>query len=183
MLTKRIFIGNFIRSKQLDELFEQVRYYINPTGRFKWTRSIENLHITFHFFGAVETIKIPLIQDALSGILEEEFAIHIRITALQYFNRKHKPAVLYAKIEDQSGKLTALYSDIQQKLSDAGLIEKINPHFVPHITLARIKSVSDDFYNELKIFNDNWDEISIEKIKPQIIESILSPQGALYKAL
>ncbi len=183
MNNKRIFCGSFIRHNELDEIWEQARYYLDETGRFKWTRTAANLHITFHFFGDTEADKIEKIKNILVDVLDKRFEIPIQITGLDFFKRRNKPAVLYAVVNDKTGKLSKLYLDIQQSLFNEKLIEKINRRFVPHITFARIKSVSNDFYDELEVFNNQWNIIDIPEIKPQLIESVLLPKGALYKAL
>jgi 2'-5' RNA ligase len=183
MTDKRIFVGAFTYHPDLDDLFEQAKNYLEPTGRLKWTRTTLNLHITFHFFGKMPIDKIIKIQEILKDINPKYSDLKCNVNGLDFFSKKGKPSVLYAKVDDYTGKLVNYYSTLQQQLYENNLIEKTGNFFIPHITFGRIKSVKNDFYKDINIFNEQLTDINILNLKPVIIESILSPQGALYQEL
>ena len=179
MKTSRIFLGSFTRHPGLDQLYFDAQKLLSPTGKFKWTRTPENLHLTFHFFGEIPLDKIHLIQTGLNDILGRKFPVNLRINEVSFFKRKHKPAVLFAKIEPNKA-LTDLYHTIQDRLCQNRLIAEKNTRFVPHITLARIKKVQPDFDTKITSLKPE-NPIIINEVTPEIIESILAPEGALYK--
>jgi len=181
METRRIFTGSFIRHQDLYDLFESVKNRMNDTAKIKWTRSPENLHLTWHFFGDRSLQDINRIEEVVKNSFSDNQAIDFTIDKLGYFNRKGKPAVLYAGVTDSSGKLQDLYQKIQKELYKAGLIDQVNKRFVPHITLGRIKKVSPEFYEQIQKINAEIQPIPVKNIKVENIESILSPQGALYQ--
>jgi len=182
MLQKRIFTGSFIQDNQLNDLFYKVQFNIDKTGKFKWTRTPENLHITFHFFGDMLLGKINKLQTVLSDVLNKEHHINIEMTGLDFFTRKAKPSILYAGIKPNEA-LKSLYHQIQDLLYKHHFIQEKNNKFVPHITLARIKHVTPEFYKNLESFNQSFNPIIINNIKVDIIESVLEPEGALYRAV
>ena len=175
----RVFLGSFTRHPALNQLYFDAQKLLSPTGKFKWTRTTENLHLTFHFFGEMPLEKIHLTQTGLQDILEQTFPVNIHINEVSFFKRKGKPAVLFAKIEPDKA-LTDLYHNIQERLWQNGLITEKNPRFMPHITLGRIKNVQADFYTKLTSLRLE-NPIIIPEVTPEIIESILYPGGALYK--
>ncbi len=178
---KRIFLGSFVKEKPLYDLFEHVQVVFNRETLIKWTRTPENLHLTWHFFGETPLKKIYQIQEALYDVLDKQFIVDVHITGIDFFNRRNKPAVLYAVLSDSSGRLQHLFDQIQHQLYVHQLIQQPAERFVPHITLGRIKKVSSNFYDVLKVTNEQFQFIAVKIVIPQIIESILTPHGALYK--
>jgi len=183
MNQKRIFIGSFTPHPDLFALFERTKAVFNDKGKFKWTKRPENLHLTYHFLGNTPVEKIAVLKEILSDILHQDFEVNIRITGLAYFERRHKPTVLYARIEDKEQKLKQIYMEIENRLFQAGFIDEIKEHFVPHITLARIKKVNKEFYEAVKSFNNQGITICIKELQVDIIESVLLPDGAEYRPL
>jgi len=183
MNQKRIFLGSFTHHSLLFDFFELTKEKMHDTARIKWTRTPENLHFTLHFFGDMPVNKIQLLQRVLSGILDENYDLPFTISGLKYFKRKAKPAVLYADIDDVSGELEKLYLEIQNLLLQHGFIDQVKFSFTPHITFGRIKNVEPSFYEKIRIINNDFKQITINSVFPVIIESILSAEGALYRAL
>jgi len=183
MKQKRIFLGSFTHHPELFKLWGHTKEILQDTSVIKWTRRPENLHFTLHFFGDMPIDKIIDLQKILSGIIEVNHEILFQITSLKFFKRKGKPAVLYAHIDDTTGELEKLYLEIQEILFQNGFVEHIKTSFVPHITFGRIKKVSPLFYEEIDSLNKNFKIINFDKFCPQIIESVLSPEGALYRPL
>jgi len=180
---KRIFIGSFTHHPLLYDFFDLTKKVLYETAIIKWTRTPKNLHFTLHFFGEMPVKKIQLLQRIMIGILNRNYDIRFKITGLKYFKRKGKPAVLYAHIEDENGELKKLYLEIQNLLFQHGFIDQIKFSFVPHITFGRIKKVEPSFYEKITILNKDFEHIVVNNVCPVIIESVLSPEGALYRPL
>jgi len=183
MKEKRIFIGSFVRQPDLFDLFSRAKNVFRNKGKFKWTKRLENLHLTYHFLGNTPEEKLLLLEEILADLLNKNFEVNISITGLGYFERRGKVTVLYAKIEDNEQKLKSIYREIEKRLFRAGFISEIKEHFTPHITLARIKKVEDKFFDEIDKFNKQKINIKIKELQIDIIESVLLPDGAEYRAL
>ncbi len=181
-MNKRIFIGSFIPAKKLIIDFENIRKNFDKVSKIKWTRTTDNFHITYIFLGETTENHIFEIDKFISKIFPSNIEINIQVKSLSYFKRKNKPSVLYANVIDNSNKLKEIHKQLVDFLFDRGIIQSKTTRFNPHITLGRIKNVDNDFYKEIEKYNNiKFDEIN--DIKIEIIESILSPQGALYKSV
>jgi len=181
MTSKRVFIGSFTKHRALTDLFEKAQQLLDKTGRFKWTRMPENFHITFHFFGKMPTDEIDRLQKVLAPVLQKKLKIEIAVTGLAYFSKKSNPTVLYAKLAPNEA-LNNVFLEIQNILYQHKFTAEKNTRFTPHITLARIKKTDTGFYQKIDELQLP-EPIRLNLSKVDIIESILSPDGALYVGL
>mgnify|MGYP003394464162 CR=1 FL=1 len=119
----------------------------------KWNKN-DDLHITLRFLGEVEPERLPEIQEALARVRRPAFYVEVR--GMDRFDQKRE-AILYAVIES-TRQLNTLCAEIGEALTPLGFDFGTRP-YVPHVTLARLKSWRDlDTYiakNERKI-NDHW---------------------------
>ena len=180
MASHRIFLGSFISHPVLYRLFDLTQLELQNCGKFKWSKRAENLHLTFHFFGTMSASEIDRLQHILKPILNVKFEIPLTVRGLNFFSRKGKPSVLFAEILPQAN-LDILYQDLQRLLWEHHFIELISNRFTPHITFARIKSVNENFYESVNQMNRDFKPFQISEFKISIIESILTPEGALYE--
>jgi len=181
--SKRIFIGSFIRSTELYDLFNEVKNEMKFAGNIKWTASENNLHFTCIFLGETDLNKTEKIRRLLTPLINKDYNIPLKISGLKYFTHKGKPSVLYAQIKDTQGKLNELQKQIKTILTENALIRNDKPKkFIPHITFARIKNINKSFYEIIEEYKDL--EITYKyPVRINIIESILKPSGAIYKTL
>ena len=180
MSDKRIFIGSFIQNEALTHLFEQSKQALDHKGRFKWTRTPDNFHITFHFIGAMPDADIEILQNLLDDLMQKDYDFGLEVSGLNFFKRKGRPSVLYAGIKPNE-RLFDLHQVIQKSLYKQGFISEMQSRFTPHITLARIKKAPIDFAEQINQINRNFQSQKLHPIRVTLIESILAPQGALYQ--
>jgi len=183
MEEKRIFIGSFIKTKSLEEIFNQLKHKLNNKAKIKWNRTPENFHITYKFIGNLPLDKIREIKTFIDDKYAQPKNVDLEITGINYFTKKDKPAILYAEVKEKNGDiLIKTHRQIEDYLYKTGVISKKEKKFVPHITLGRIKLVSPEFYDIINEYSQKKMG-QIDSLKVQIIESQLSPKGALYKPL
>ena len=180
MVSHRIFLGSFISHPDLYRLFDLTQIELQNSGNFRWSRRPENLHLTFHFFGTMPFSEIIRLEKNLKPILKTKFEMPLIISGLNFFSRKGKPRILYAEILPQAN-LDILHQDLQRLLLEHHFIETISNRFTPHITFGRIKNVNESFYEALHLINTGFQPIQISEFQISIIESILTPEGALYE--
>lgn len=103
----------------------------------------DDLHITIHFFGELEEVKIR----ALANHLQEAISIRpftLNIGDLNYFGNPKEPRVVWLGVEEHST-LTKLYDFTQRIIKENGLATN-NKKYRPHITLAKKwKKEADNF--------------------------------------
>ncbi len=183
MEEKRIFIGSFVNQPALTENFETLKKDLENKAAIKWTRSPQNFHITYHFLGNTPIDQIHKIQNFIYKEFGENIPVDIDIKGIKLFHRKGKPAIIYAAIDDEkSSVLNGIYKKLEDFLYKESIIEKKNKPFKPHITLGRIKKTFKGFDEMIEQYKDKPSG-KISSVKVDVIESQLSPKGALYKTL
>ena len=179
MRKKRLFVGSFINTDALKKEYSNVKKELGNTIKGKWT-PFENLHITFKFLGNTDVDKISDIKDALSKYMDKTVDCNLDIKGIGAFPSVFAPKVVFFKVDDNTGTLEEIYYYVQSKLKNLGF-EEDKKRFIPHITIKRPKDVNiKEFYKKVKLF-ENEIFVQINKIEINLIESILSPDGARYK--
>lgn len=102
----------------------------------RWV-DVENYHVTLRFFGDVEGHVADEICNALDRVRRPSF--QIQLTGVGAFGSK-KPHAIYAGVA-ASPDLNALQAEIDRISRRLGLSAD-SRKFVPHVTLARLKSSS-----------------------------------------
>jgi 2'-5' RNA ligase len=180
-ITKRIFIGAFIKSMAFNENFHSLKKEFSPHIKANWTKP-DNLHITAYFLGNTSISKIKAIQNCLSDVLNKSINKPITLNGLGIFFRKQKPYILFVKPYNNEQIINRSINYIQKQLFNNNLITELPHHYTPHITLARIKQSDENFVTVLEKYkNVTFGEVP--SIKYEIIESILTPNGPIYKPL
>ncbi len=175
---KRIFIGSFIEDDTLKRNYPLIKKEFGGCLKGRWT-PFENLHITFKFLGDTQEEKIDLIKQSLSSVLDKDQNIHIIFKGFGVFPNINRPRVFFLKVENPDKKLNQLNELIQEKLEYLGY-KRDSKEFIPHITLKRPKFTNVD---QLILKMNNFQETvfgEVYRIKVNVIQSILSPDGAKY---
>ncbi|MCQ2560139.1 MAG: RNA 2',3'-cyclic phosphodiesterase [Clostridia bacterium] len=138
----------------------------------KWVKP-EQLHMTLVFLGEVEQKQVP---DLIAQVRQktEGFApFELQINRLGFFPNAQQPRVFWAGLAGAVKNLRALQAQVLQGVEAVGLpVEKRS--FSPHLTLARIKSLSGKI-ESLPSLNLRWPVASL-----QLFSSQLTPQGSIY---
>ncbi|MEM4336407.1 MAG: RNA 2',3'-cyclic phosphodiesterase [Candidatus Woesearchaeota archaeon] len=136
----------------------------------------KDFHLTLKFLGEVDDNKLEEIKKILSEIKFRSF--NCETTELGYFNKKFL-RVIFVSL-NCSENIEKLQKKIDAALSN--LFKKEN-NFTPHITIARVKIVTNknSYINKIK-------KIRIEKLSKRInsfelIKSNLTPEGPIYEVL
>ncbi len=175
---KRIFIGSFITDKILKSNYHIIKKTFGGSLKGRWA-PFENLHITYKFIGNVEESQISIIKQSLTSILDKDENIHLIFKGFGVFPNIRNPRVFFLRVENPDGKLKEFNDLVQERLSLIGY-EKDERPFIPHITLKRPKYVnSKELFLKMKSVEEKiWGEQF--KIQINVIQSILSPEGAKY---
>jgi len=129
----------------------------------------QNLHLTLQFFG--HTFEKEFLIERLSRLQLKADASELK--GLQCFNDNK---VLYAKTDNPS--LQIVHRQVAEALD--------LPHdeaFIPHVTLMRIKKIHHEDLLHKRIHL--YDQKVIGRLHPtlQLIQSLLTPEGAIYTLL
>ena len=149
--------------------------------QIKWVED-HNIHVTLKFFGETEERKIKEISTVLKRRASATSFIDLRLSGLGIFGSSYAPKVIWVGIEPYAA-ISDLMKDTHNDLKVIGF-EPDRQNLVPHLTLGRIKFLSDKI-----IFNRNIDHFktisssSIRIGEMVLFESILRREGPEYIAL
>ncbi|MBS1267046.1 MAG: RNA 2',3'-cyclic phosphodiesterase [Candidatus Woesearchaeota archaeon] len=137
---------------------------------------VSKFHITLKFLGNITINQKSKLVNSLKHVRYDSF--QITLTQIGTFPKKGKPRVIWLGVQSRD-----IYS-LQQKIEAACKflnLKKQRP-FHPHITLARVKNITDSkmLKNSLNI---KFDPIKYTVEDFQLIKSRLSQKGAIYNTL
>lgn len=149
--------------------------------RIKWV-DLLNIHLTLAFLGDTEEKRLEALSGLLKNICNGYPSFEFLLSGTGVFKNFRDPKVIWAGIIN-SVELNELQSLIGSGLRSADFVFPERP-YNPHLTLARIKTVSD---NEnlrkvlLKYSGTAFQKVPVKEVI--LFESILRPEGPLYKPL
>jgi 2'-5' RNA ligase len=98
------------------------------------------MHVTLKFIGHVEATTLDSIRDAL-GVVRLQGPVEMRFRGARFFPSERFPRVLASEVE-ASPNIGELAAEIERALVPLGVPAE-GRAFVPHLTLARLKSGTD----------------------------------------
>jgi RNA 2',3'-cyclic 3'-phosphodiesterase len=139
-----------------------------------------NFHFNLKFFGELDEAKIPelkaKIDDACRGVRPFE----IRIAGTGAFPNSNFIRVLWLDVKDGREELVSLGEKVQKSIESLGY--GAEDRFVPHLTLGRVRSNSDNaaIANAMEKLKDS--EIGMMKVDRIVLfRSILGANGPIYE--
>ena len=149
--------------------------------RITWVSS-HNLHLTLNFFGETIEEKIQEIEEAMLQGAAGVPSFEICFDRTGIFGSSYNPKVIWLGAELNPA-LNKLFSQLKTELEKAGFAYD-RQNFVPHLTLGRIREISDKAFFQ-QVIGDYREVFSLkQKIgSVQLYESVLTPKGPIYKTL
>ena len=179
---KRLFIGVPIQSetaRQLAQLWSNDPFL--NLNRMVWTRP-PNWHITFFFLGATPEWQVGLLEQLIEEAFNDAPPITGKLSGVGVFPEKGKPRILWMGLENLEP-LLAYYGLLEDLLLKNGFLFDPKP-LKPHLTIARIKSLSNHAPLEL-LLNEyeshNLGTVDVNRVT--LFESVSTTKGVIYEPL
>ena len=164
----RCFIGIDLPNVAIKEI-QKIQKKLEPnfTGRLT---SSENLHLTLKFLGEIEEDAINDVKKRLPSITHPPFELTLKDVGV--FSQKFIK-IIWVKVSD-----VPLQPLVDNCLKN---IFKLENRFMGHITIARVRSLADkkSFLQLINAITVN--EVSFMVKDFYLKESILTPDGPIYK--
>jgi 2'-5' RNA ligase len=103
----------------------------------RWT-SVETLHLTLQFLGAVPEERIPEIDAAVRAAAAASRPLNLELRGAGGFPNARRPRVLWIGIAGDVAPLGALAEDLGRRLTPLGFQPEARP-FSPHLTVGRAR--------------------------------------------
>lgn len=142
----------------------------------------ENIHLTLKFFGEIDDEKLDEISDIIGQSIKNYEAYTLKVVNIGAFPNIYNPRVIWTGIKDKNKTTIKLIEELDKKFSKIGF--KKEKSYVPHITLGRVKSISDKqkLSQTLKSLNKRYHgKMEVKKII--IKSSTLTPDGPIYDSV
>jgi 2'-5' RNA ligase len=109
-----------------------------PQKDVKWSRKIENLHVTIKFLGPIEETKLASFGGALAASLQTLPPFGIEVRGMGAFPSSRKANVLWAGVADD-GRLGLVAEAVEEAAARLGIGERSPRPFRAHVTVGRSK--------------------------------------------
>ena len=109
-----------------------------------WTLRLSDpadFHLTLHFLGQTPTRVIDDLHREIGAVVHARRPFDLQVKGLGAFPHWEAPGILWAGVQDPSGKLAELHQASLRVLNSYRLF-KLEERYTPHITLARVKKIS-----------------------------------------
>jgi len=181
-MNKRLFIGTPVSSIKTVQKVESWKN--NSRMRFNkmnWVKP-ENWHITLSFLGDTPSEKIDILKELIDQSFHELNSFQSKLEGVGVFPNRRDPNVLWLGLNSLQLILPA-YEQLGKLLLKNDFSFDQKP-LKPHLTIARMKYLADKAIIDtlVKDYGQTvFDQVKIDRIV--LFESLLTPQGPIYKAL
>lgn len=177
----RVFIGIDISDYNVLNNLIKIRDSLVETGADLKPVSNENLHITIRFIGEIPMYVVNSICNELSKLTYKPFKV--KVQGIGVFPSISRPRVIWAGITEGIDELTYIHETIEKMLRKLG-IPPDREKFVPHITLARVRSDRNLSKLTKLISNMVTYDFGVFIVNEIVLKrSILTPSGPIYNNL
>jgi len=178
---KRTFIAVKIdAAESFKEMVLKLRVELKDDS-IKWVDT-ENMHVTIAFLGDTDDNAVKQTGDMLKERCRDTGSFTFALSGLGVFRNTDDPRVLWAGI-DKNRELVNLHATVKEGLEAAG-IRTEERSFNPHLTIGRIKRISDK--RNLEALLKRYDKVWLQDVTVSEVihyESILRQTGPEYKPL
>jgi 2'-5' RNA ligase len=166
--------------KEIDRLARvvgrDVVRWVNPRG----------IHLTLKFLGDVDPSQIGEIMTTIRSAAAERAVFRVGVGGVGCFPGPRRPRVVWVGVEEASGTLARLQSDLEAGLGALGFARE-DREFNPHLTLGRVRREARPVEAaKLGAVLAGWPKEPLGEIEVRevtLFRSELKPSGAVYTQL
>ncbi|MCF7668531.1 MAG: RNA 2',3'-cyclic phosphodiesterase [Verrucomicrobia bacterium] len=155
-----------------------------PPRAVRWTPP-EQLHLTLRFMGRIKTEDIEPLQQTLRNTCAEFNPFILETTSWGCFPGAHKPRVLWIGLDDVTGILGRLQTQISSATAGWGEHNE-QKKFHPHLTIGRFRNLPPHVLNQAREILRNPPSLTRHQFAAneiRLMRSRLTPQGAIHDIL
>jgi RNA 2',3'-cyclic 3'-phosphodiesterase len=172
----RVFIALELSREIRDRMGEAQKQLRGSYARLTFVDPAQ-IHITAKFLGELDLPALEKVKEAIRGIPFAPFPVTVGKVEL---NNPRRPQTIWCTVDDR-GRGAELVAGIDRVLMPLGC-ESETRRFLPHATLARVKSADPSLFAALKRIGDR-EYGSCTVAGMTLKKSVLTPQGPVYENL
>ena len=168
--------------KEIVNIQSMLKSTIEPKGvKVRWVMN-GKMHLTLKFLGNTTQGSIDNLNEALFNAVKSAKVINLSISGTGAFPVKGRPNVLWLGIKGDIDELKQLTVNINNSLEPLGFITE-KRDFLPHVTIARIKSNQKKIPNISNYLNTTFTELPMKIVKISLMQSESFSKGNFYTIL
>tara|TARA_B100001029_G_scaffold144950_1_gene125120 strand:+ start:866 stop:1447 length:582 start_codon:yes stop_codon:yes gene_type:complete len=168
--------------KEIVNIQSMLKSTIEPKGvKVRWVMN-GKMHLTLKFLGNTTQGSIDNLNEALFNAVKSAKVINLSISGTGAFPVKGRPNVLWLGIKGDIDELKQLTVNINNSLEPLGFITE-KRDFLPHVTIARIKSNQKKIPNISNYLNTTFTELPMKIVKISLMQSESFSKGTFYTIL
>ena len=168
--------------KEIVNIQSMLKSTIEPKGvKVRWVMN-GKMHLTLKFIGNTTQGSIDNLNEALFNAVKSAKVINLLISGTGAFPVKGRPNVLWLGIKGDIDELKQLTVNINNSLEPLGFITE-KRDFLPHVTIARIKSNQKKIPNISNYLNTTFTELPMKIVKISLMQSESFSKGTFYTIL
>lgn len=149
----------------------------------RWVKP-ENIHLTVVFMGNIKSDELEFLGAEVEKVCSEYGIFDIALKGMGYFPNRQRPRVLWMGLDGNLERMSQFRDDLQKSLIVFGIKEE-KRRFIPHLTLARFRSMRnkgselEGILKAYEVFESPYESVS----ELFLFKSELKPGGAVYTKL
>ena len=168
--------------KEIVNIQSMLKSTVEPKGvKVRWVMN-GKMHLTLKFLGNTTEGSIDNLNEALFNTVKSAKVINLSISGTGAFPVKGRPNVLWLGIKGDIDELKQLTVNINNSLEPLGFITE-KREFLPHVTIARIKSNQKKIPNISNYLNTTFTELPMKIVKISLMQSESFSKGTFYTIL
>ena len=168
--------------KEIVNIQSMLKSTVEPKGlKVRWVMN-GKMHLTLKFLGNTTEGSIDNLNEALFNAVKSAKVINLSISGTGAFPVKGRPNVLWLGIKGDIDELKQLTVNINNSLEPLGFITE-KREFLPHVTIARIKSNQKKIPNISNYLNTTFTELPMKIVKISLVQSESFSKGTFYTIL
>ena len=168
--------------KEIVNIQSMLKSTVEPKGvKVRWVMN-GKMHLTLKFIGNTTQGSIDNLNEALFNVVKSAKVINLSISGTGAFPVKGRPNVLWLGIKGDIDELKQLTVNINNSLEPLGFITE-KRDFLPHVTIARIKTNQKKMPNISNYLNTTFTELPMKIVKISLMQSESFSKGTFYTIL
>ena len=168
--------------KEIVNIQSMLKSTVEPKGvKVRWVMN-GKMHLTLKFLGNTTQGSIDNLNEALFNAVKSAKVINLSISGTGAFPVKGRPNLLWLGIKGDIDELKQLTVNINNTLEPLGFITE-KRDFLPHVTIARIKSNQKKIPNISNYLNTTFTELPMKIVKISLVQSESFSKGTFYTIL
>lgn len=146
------------------EVFAAAQTLAGELPAVRWSRKVENLHVTIKFLGPVAETRVDEVGRALARAVGALPRFGIDLRGMGAFPSEKKANVIWAGVEDPTGGLARVAKAVEVVAAELGVAEKESRPFHAHVTVGRSKGGSDARSSLVRFADRVFGQVTVDEV-------------------